>query len=53
VGESESIYANMPRVGLARAGQHIPVGSTGQTAARRIGASEVDDPAVAPYENPA
>jgi len=51
-GESESIYGNMPRIGLARAGGHIPVGSTGQSAARRIGVTQVDDPAVVPYENP-
>jgi hypothetical protein len=51
-GESESIYGNMPRVGLARAGRHVPVGTTGQSAARRIGATDVDEPALAPYENP-
>jgi hypothetical protein len=51
-GESESIYGNMPRIGLARAGLHVPVGSTGQSAARRIGATQLDEPAVAPYENP-
>ncbi|HWH11980.1 MAG TPA: DUF4188 domain-containing protein [Solirubrobacteraceae bacterium] len=51
-GESESIYGNMPRIGLANAGGHVPVGSTGQSAARRIGASAADVPGVAPYENP-
>jgi hypothetical protein len=51
-GESEAIYGNMPRMGLALAGRHIPVGSTGQSAARRISAVEVDAPAVPPYENP-
>ncbi len=50
--EQEAIYGNMPRVGLAAATGHAPVGSTGQSAARRIGASEVDEPALVPYENP-
>ncbi len=35
-GEYEAIYANMPRVGLARMGEHVPVGSS-STAGRRIG----------------
>ena len=35
-GEYESIYADMPRVGLARAAGHAPVGST-STAAERMG----------------
>jgi hypothetical protein len=48
----ECIYGNMPRVGLAAAGTHVPVGSTGQSAARRIGAATVDEPALAPYANP-
>jgi hypothetical protein len=34
------------------AGRHVPVGSTGQSAASRIGAAEVDEPALAPYPNP-
>lgn len=42
----------MPRIGLAAAGHHVPVGSTGQSAARRIGPAEIDEPAVVPYENP-
>jgi hypothetical protein len=50
--EQEAIYGNMPRIGLAAATGHIPVGSTGQSSARRIGAVEVDEPAVVPYENP-
>ena len=48
----ECIYGNMPRVGLAAAGVHVPVGSTGQSAARRIGAVDVDQPALTPYANP-
>src|SRR3954454_9089925 len=35
-GGFEAIYGNMPRVGLARAGAHEPLGST-STAARRLG----------------
>ena len=50
--EYECIYVNMPRVGLGAAGSHFPVGSTGQSAARRIGAAAVDEPALAPYANP-
>jgi hypothetical protein len=42
----------MPRIGLGAAGEHFAVGSTGQSAARRIGATEVDEPALAPYANP-
>jgi hypothetical protein len=51
-GGYESIYGNMPRVGLGAAGELNAVGSTGQSAARRIGAADVDIPALAPYENP-
>ncbi len=51
-GEYESVYGNMPRTGLAAAGRHVPTGSTGQSAARRIGATKLDEPAVVPYENP-
>jgi hypothetical protein len=51
-GEYECIYGNMPRVGLAAAGTHRPVGSIGQSAARRIGATDVDEPALTPYANP-
>jgi fumigallin biosynthesis monooxygenase-like protein len=48
-GDSESIYSNMPRVGLAAIGEHRPIGSTSQTAPMRIGAVEADEPPVAPY----
>lgn len=51
-GEYECIYGNMPRIGLAGAGSHFPVDSTGQSAARRIGAAQADEPALAPYANP-
>jgi len=47
-GEYESIYANMPRVGLARAAEHVPLGST-STASRRIGVRPADEPPVAGY----
>ncbi len=51
-GEYECIYINMPRVGLEAAGVHAPIGSTGQSAARRIGAAGVDEPALTPYATP-
>ena len=51
-GEYECIYGNMPRVGLAAAGVHAPIGSSGQSAARRIGATNADKPALTPYPNP-
>jgi len=47
--EYECIYGNMPRVGLAAAGVRAPIGSTGQSAARRIGATNVDGLALTPY----
>ncbi|HEY1508207.1 MAG TPA: DUF4188 domain-containing protein [Solirubrobacteraceae bacterium] len=50
--DCEAIYNNMPRIGLAAAGAHAPIGSTGQAAARRIGEAEVDEPALVPYPNP-
>jgi hypothetical protein len=46
-GEYEAIYGNMPRVGLAAAGELVPVGSTNDTAALRIGAREDDRAPVA------
>lgn len=48
-GGYEAIYGNMPVFGLARAGQTVPVGRRGQSAAARIGASTTDEPAVEPY----
>jgi hypothetical protein len=47
-GEYEAIYGNMPRVGLARVGEHLPLGST-STAAARIGTRPGDEPPVAGY----
>ena len=47
-GEYEAVYGNMPRIGLARVGDHVPVGST-STAARRIGTRAEDEAPVAGY----
>jgi Domain of unknown function (DUF4188) len=47
-GEYEVIYGNMPRLGLAHAGDHVPLAVKGRSAARRIGATTEDVPAV-PY----
>jgi hypothetical protein len=51
-GEYECIYGNMPQVGLAAAGALAPVGSAGQSAARRVGARDEDEVAVPYYDNP-
>jgi hypothetical protein len=40
-GEYETIYGNMPRIGLAQAGEHGALGST-STAALRSGARDED-----------
>ena len=48
-GEHESVYANMPRSGLAVAGRHVAVGSGAQSAAKRLGVRPDDEPPVAPY----
>ncbi|HCU50057.1 MAG TPA: DUF4188 domain-containing protein [Micromonosporaceae bacterium] len=37
-GQYESVYGNMPRIGLAKAGEHVPVARKGDTAAQRRGA---------------
>ncbi|MEV4415330.1 DUF4188 domain-containing protein [Catellatospora sp. NPDC049609] len=37
-GRYETLYGNMPRFGLARAGEHVPVARKGETAAQRRGA---------------
>jgi hypothetical protein len=34
-GDWESVYGNMPRFGLAKAGEHLPVAAMGETAAQR------------------
>jgi len=35
-GRYETIYANMPRFGLAAAAKHVPVGKRGETARERL-----------------
>ena len=48
-GAVESIYANMPERGLGVAGDLVPVGTTAATAAKRIGARDVDEAPVQGY----
>lgn len=43
-GKSEAVYGNMPRFGLAQAGEHVPATGRRETARRRLGAE--DDVAV-------
>ena len=45
-GEYEGVYVDMPRTGLANAGDHVPVGSS-STASRRLG---LQDDAGAPVQ---
>jgi hypothetical protein len=47
-GEYETIYGNMPRIGLARVGDHEALGST-STAAIRSGARAEDEAPVTGY----
>jgi hypothetical protein len=47
-GEYETIYGNMPRIGLAKVGAHQPLGST-STAAQRSHVREEDKAPVAGY----
>ncbi|HEX3541976.1 MAG TPA: DUF4188 domain-containing protein [Acidimicrobiales bacterium] len=42
---SESIYANMPVFGLAKATASVPIGRKGQAARFRIGSAKLDEPA--------
>ncbi len=44
-GGFEAIYNNMPRFGLAAAGEHVPVARRGQSAAYRAGRTDEDVPA--------
>jgi hypothetical protein len=46
----ECVYGNMPRIGLARAGSHVPAVGDKETARRRMGMQ--GDPAVPSYANP-
>ena len=49
-GRYESVYGNMPRFGLARAGSHLPAVASRETAKRRLGLQ--GEPAVPSYANP-
>lgn len=48
-GAYEAVYGNMPLFGLAAASSHAPVDNRGQSAARRMGRTETDTPAVPGY----
>src|ERR1700736_5635519 len=48
-GEYEAIYGNMPTFGLAAAFRHVDVAHKANSAAARIGATTLDEPAVDPY----
>ena len=50
-GQYEAIYGNMPRRGLARAGEHLPATGRRETAKRRLGLD--GEPAVPSYDHPA
>ena len=43
-GDYECIYNNMPRVGLAAAGEHVTIGSKTDSAAQRIGETVAPGP---------
>ncbi len=49
-GQYECVYGNMPRFGLATAGEHVPAVGAKETASRRLGRS--GEPTVPTYENP-
>ena len=48
-GTAESLYGNMPPFGMGAAVGAAPVAARGQSAARRMGTTPTDEPAVAPY----
>ena len=48
-GSVETFYGNMPPFGLAAAVGVVPVGGRGHSAARRMGTTTTDSPAVDPY----
>lgn len=48
-GTAETFYGNMPTFGMAAAVGIVPVAQRGQSAARRMGTTTTDEPAVAPY----
>jgi quinol monooxygenase YgiN len=47
---SETVYVDMPVMGLARATRHVPIAARGQSAAHRIDPAVPDSPAVTPDE---
>lgn len=49
-GQYETVYGNMPRFGLAMAGEHQPAVGAKETARRRLG--RAGEPTVPSYENP-
>lgn len=49
-GQYECVYGNMPRSGLALAGEHVPAVGAAETARRRLGFA--GEPAVPTYSNP-
>jgi hypothetical protein len=49
-GHHECIYGNMPRTGLAQAGEHLPATGARETAKRRLGLK--GEPAVPSYPTP-
>lgn len=49
-GQYECVYGNMPRFGLATAGEHQPAVGKKETASRRLGRD--GEPAVPSYANP-
>ncbi len=48
-GNMETVYGNMPEFGLAAAFDHLPASAVGQSAAKRIGATDQDLTVVEPY----
>ena len=48
-GTAESLYGNMPPFGMGAAVGLVPIAVRGQSAARRMGTTTTDEPAVAPY----
>jgi hypothetical protein len=49
-GQYECVFGNMPRFGLAMAGEHMPAVGAKETAKRRLG--QTGEPAVPSYETP-
>jgi hypothetical protein len=49
-GQYECVYGNMPRFGLAMAGEHQPAVGAKETASRRLG--RTGEPTVPTYKNP-